>query len=430
MLDKKLCKTTPQPAADAADTWLWDAGGVAGFYLRIKPSGKRTFGFQYRKGGQTRRVKIGQFPAFTPDEAREAAMEYSREVANGGDPGGRVRTERRRQPADTLEAAVKVFMATYVPLRGQPYTGPDGKLTKHGREVRRIFDEYVLPSFGDYALPDIKRADLKPLIAKIVVQNGGPMAKHVFKRLRTFFKWALSDDLITDDPTYAISPPAGEQVGSRVLEDWELALVWRAVDTFDYPRRDFLRLLVLCGQRREETAAMRASAIDRTARIWKRAGVGQTKTGAYQEVPFGDAAWATVADLLAAADAAGRDYLLVTPWSKPSSPYLQSFSDLKVDLDAAIERLHGSRLPPWKLHDLRRSMRTVMPKLGVTSEVAELCMCHTKKGVEAVYDHHAYRDEKRQAFGRWASHVAGLVNPPAATNVTSIEEERGKRNAS
>jgi Arm DNA-binding domain len=84
-VDKKTIKNTP-PATDGKDVWLWDTGGVVGFYLRVKPSGKRTFGYQYRKpGGQTKRVKIGDFPAFTVEEARvTAAILGDGSAANGG----------------------------------------------------------------------------------------------------------------------------------------------------------------------------------------------------------------------------------------------------------------------------------------------------------------------------------------------------------
>jgi hypothetical protein len=50
-----------------------------------------------------------------------------------------------------------------------------------------------------------------------------------------------------------------------------------------------------------------------------------------------------------------------------------------------------------------------MPRLKVPALVAELCLGHTKKGIIAVYDHYEYREEKREAFAKWAQHVAAVA---------------------
>jgi len=54
------------------DTFLWDAE-LRGFGLRVSPHGKKTFILQYRSGGRTRRMKLGNYGTITPDEARALA---------------------------------------------------------------------------------------------------------------------------------------------------------------------------------------------------------------------------------------------------------------------------------------------------------------------------------------------------------------------
>jgi hypothetical protein len=63
----------------------------------------------------------------------------------------------------------------------------------------------------------------------------------------------------------------------------------------------------------------------------------------------------------------------------------------------------------WRLHDLRRSCRTGLGKLGVPPHIAELVIGHVKKGVEAIYDRHKYQDEIALALTRWADHVFVVV---------------------
>ena len=81
-------------------------------------------------------------------------------------------------------------------------------------------------------------------------------------------------------------------------------------------------------------------------------------------------------------------------------------------LNVALQRVkHG--LPPFTLHDLRRTARTQLAALGVRREVAERCLGHAIRGVEGTYDRHNYFKERRTALEQW-------------TDVL-IEAERGVR---
>ena len=61
------------------------------------------------------------------------------------------------------------------------------------------------------------------------------------------------------------------------------------------------------------------------------------------------------------------------------------------------------RLPPFTLHDLRRTARTQLAALGVRREVAERCLGHAIRGVEGTYDRHNYFKERRAALEQWTS---------------------------
>ena len=103
---------------------------------------------------------------------------------------------------------------------------------------------------------------------------------------------------------------------------------------------------------------------------------------------------------------------------------LNSFTVAKERLDAAIldgrrrdAEAQGGRvrkveaMPHWTLHDLRRTMRTRLSKLGVVPEITERVIGHVPSGVRAVYDRHQFREEKRVALARWAQSLANIVDP-------------------
>jgi hypothetical protein len=84
---------------------------------------------------------------------------------------------------------------------------------------------------------------------------------------------------------------------------------------------------------------------------------------------------------------------------------LSGFSKLKARVDAL------SSVADWHVHDLRRSARTGMTRLGVPRDHSEAAVNHVsgRSALERIYDRHDYGPEVLAALGRWQSHVAALV---------------------
>ena len=58
-------------------------------------------------------------------------------------------------------------------------------------------------------------------------------------------------------------------------------------------------------------------------------------------------------------------------------------------------------MKPWSPHDLRRTARTNMARVGVLDEVGEEVVNHTKPGVVGVYNKYRYDKEKQDALLKW-----------------------------
>jgi integrase len=65
----------------------------------------------------------------------------------------------------------------------------------------------------------------------------------------------------------------------------------------------------------------------------------------------------------------------------------------------------------WRLHDLRRTARSLMSRAGVAPDIAERCLGHVIPGVRGVYDRWEYLGEKRAAFEALAGLVEGITRP-------------------
>jgi integrase len=124
-------------------------------------------------------------------------------------------------------------------------------------------------------------------------------------------------------------------------------------------------------------------------------------------------------------------------FSRSGGP-LGGYGKMKARLDAAMLAVARAEvgpgadfvLTPWRLHDLRRTVSTMMhEKLKVLPHVVEACLNHVsghKAGVAGVYNVAQYRDEKRAALARWAAHVQGIVDRKPANVLAMPTRKRRK----
>ena len=83
---------------------------------------------------------------------------------------------------------------------------------------------------------------------------------------------------------------------------------------------------------------------------------------------------------------------------------------LQIAKDRGIEPA-PELLPHWVNHDMRRTIRTGMSKLGIDTEVKEAVLSHAKTGLTKVYELYDYAPEKRAALEKWCDHVRRIVKP-------------------
>jgi integrase len=74
-----------------------------------------------------------------------------------------------------------------------------------------------------------------------------------------------------------------------------------------------------------------------------------------------------------------------------------------------VRRAQYYGLPRWTPHDLRRTARTYMAKLGVPDEHAEAVIAHSKRGMVKIYNRHEYQEEKKAALILWETELLKIV---------------------
>ena len=105
---------------------------------------------------------------------------------------------------------------------------------------------------------------------------------------------------------------------------------------------------------------------------------------------------------------AGSKFLFSSGDTPPSG-----FSKAKVRLDKLITEANGELIPPFVLHDLRRSAASGMAAIGIDLHVIERALNHISgsfSGIVGVYQRHKYEDDVRRALEAWARQIVSLIN--------------------
>ena len=122
----------------------------------------------------------------------------------------------------------------------------------------------VLPYLGSVPMPEVRKRDIIDVVDR-VAERAPVRANRVLAHIKRLFRWAAGRDLIEIDPAAHIEKPTPERKRDRVLDDEELAAVWRAAATMGGPFGAGVQLLIVTGARREEVFALARAEIDREA---------------------------------------------------------------------------------------------------------------------------------------------------------------------
>jgi integrase len=84
---------------------------------------------------------------------------------------------------------------------------------------------------------------------------------------------------------------------------------------------------------------------------------------------------------------------------------------------ARIDKL-APGLARWRVHDIRRTSRSLMSRAKVRPDIAERVLGHVIPGVGGVYDRYEYLAEKRDAMEKLAGLIDSIINPSAPNVLT------------
>lgn len=408
---------------------LWDSV-VPGLGVRCLRGGTKTFIYRYRPGSGGRNVnpqylKLGAFPALDLNDARAAARIHAGSVAKGSDPA-KTRAEERRRHRATLGKLLAADGPYERHLKGRGVVNWKTALSslRRGLKAHMSIDIAVL-----------SRADIVTAIDTLTGLGKRGAAADLRRHTRALLEWAVAQGLTKFNPMAGLrAPPRTRQQRlldadkGRALNDIEIVAVWRTAE--DWQNRaaqgeavsgtfgGLVQLALLTAMRRNELAQLRHDnlLIGARGRQANAAGIFSerihlpkdiTKTGADHDVALTPLMRAVISAqprgtsplVFPSRQTGGR----ITGWSK---------------LVAVLRRECGVDVA---LHDLRRTCRTLMSRLGVPEDIAELAIGHQRADLVGRYNKDHAWSGRVDAFARVSEHIAALlVGASDSGNVVAI----------
>ena len=372
-----------------------------GLVLRVFPSGRKTWGVNYRtQDGRRRWFKLGRYPDVDLATARQKATKILGQVAGGKDPQQeRERARYQLGNAESVADLCEEYLDRYA--RRQ-------KSKRSVRDDRGLIDRYLLPQLGKRAVAEVMRRDLKRLLedladGKIAIRgqptNTAPRSLRAL--LSKMFSWAVEEEIISANPAAGLPLPTKPKTRDRVLSEEEIKTVWEELERLDQDSpvsAAAFRFLLLTAQRPGEVLNMRWAEVTDE---WWTIPAERMKNRKSHRVPLSPQAQEVLNQLK---EITGDSEWVFESPAKPGSP----LTTMKTANHTIRRR---AEMEGWTPHDLRRTAGTIMAQIRIPPFTISKVLGHTDpRGVTAIYDRYSYDKDKRQALTRWGNKLDSIVS--------------------
>ncbi|WP_315742230.1 MULTISPECIES: site-specific integrase [unclassified Bradyrhizobium] len=415
-------------APETGNVVYWAAGlklqghtTPAGFGVRVTSNGARAFVLNHRVDGREHRETLGRWNLnegggdITLLSAIIAAKVRAEELRKGIDKRTGEKVDLRPERTRKLEEVAKPVALTINDMLDQfekKYL--DEKGLRSADAYKGAFKRYVRPDIGNYSIYDIRRSHVVAMLDDIADEDedggGSTMRDRTLAYFRKACNWQCTRDDEFQSPIVK-GMMLGTEARKRILDDQEIRDIWAALDKVKEPAcyARYVKTLLLTATRRTEAAEMHSTEID--GNDWTIP-AARYKTKVDTIIPLSKAALDLIGDKPEGCIGNGWFVFSTTAGAKSFS----GFSKAKAALDKALVEVRQERgemepMKDWRLHDLRRTARTLMSKAKVLPDIAERCLGHKIVGVRGVYDQFEFLDEKRDAFEKLAGLVERILNP-------------------
>jgi hypothetical protein len=388
-------------------------------WLRLTANGDRSFALRVRIKGHAQPVRL-TFPErahiSTLAAAREWAVKTDAQCRAGIDPRAEKRALETSQAAkreNDQHHSFEKIAAAFLSTNGVHKKNARAWKPRTLAEYERAINGRLIPRWKGRPIHSITRDEIADFLAE-VAEMTPVTANRLLAVLGALMNWyQLQRGSGFTSPVVRGMAPTEERARDRILSDGELRVIWHVAGrTGTFGR--IIRMLLLTAARKGEVAAMRHLQIG-TDGTWALPGE-RTKNHAPLYLPLPQDAL----DLIASQGRVDEQDIIFSIGGKYE---FKNWGHNKARFDKRVHRRLRARarvagkdlsevlpLPNWRLHDLRRTARSLMARARVRPDHAERVLNHKIAGVEGTYDRHSYSDEKRDALERLARLLRQIID--------------------
>ena len=361
-------------------------GDGAGLYLRVGPTGGKSWILRTAVHGRRREIGLGSASLVSLAEAREEARRLRKLARAGGDP-----LAARRRESLTFAQATERVHANLVPTFRNP---------KHAAQWLAALERYAYPTLGERPLDSIGTADVLAVLSPIWTTKHDT-ARRVRQRLAAIFDWAKgAGHYAAENPLNGIKRalPAVKRRAEHMA-----ALPWREVPDFMAELREreglsarTLEFVILTACRSGEVRGARWAEID--GDVWTLPGE-RMKRGIPHRVPLSPEALGILERVR------GLGAELVFPGPAPRKGPKREVPQSENVFRALFARMGREDMTA---HGFRSSFRDwASESAHAQREVAEAALSHAVGDeVERAYARSDLFDRRRELMDRWGRSIS------------------------
>ena len=363
-----------------------------GLFVEVWDSGTKTWHYRYSLNGKQERLVIGRYPDLSLKEARQVRDESASLVAKG------------ISPKQNKNKVTSILFSDY----GERYLNEViRKERKDPYNMVLYLNNDIYPMMGSIPLDQVSIEDIRRTIWRKKEQGYDAAANQVRGLLKRMFDYAMTLGLVPFNPVLAIpsrhihkAKPRDRYLSTNEIRTYYTTLLNSRIYR---PRKLGLLLSLLTLVRKSELLKAKWEYIDFDKRIWL---IPETKadsaTGHSREmvVYMSDQVIEIFRELKTIAG--DEPYVFV---GRQSGTHI-SHNAFNTAQKAALAL---TDLPPFTVHDLRRTASTHLNEQGFHSDAIEACLNHTMRGVRGVYNKAKYEKERIDIMEKWSNYIFSVI---------------------
>lgn len=391
-------------------------------FIRVSKELTAFWVFQIKQNGKDRRMIFGKYGSKVDEislaDARIKVAEFRVQFKKSGGV----------EPFSKNPDAVGYSFKTFDDL-ARDWIKDECSALKYPQIPARIYEKEIKPYIGNKPIDLISGFDVRDVINKVKESGRPSIANDTLYSLKQIFSHGIRLGVTNSNPAAAFKnkQAGGTEISrERYLSYDEVETVFKILreqrQHFTSENYIALVLLLLLGVRKTELIQAKWEEFDLKLATWNLP-AKRTKTDSFISIalPYQVLPLFNYLKLLAQ----GSEFVFPTRRSGTKGHISND------TLNHAVANLFGKRtgknksstgnvfgvagIQHFVIHDLRRSCRTFLEQLKISSRVAEKCLNHKVKGVEAIYAKHDYFVERKEALQILTDHLYPLLSDPRLT---------------